>query len=234
MIRTFVFYLYLNIWTVIFGVLFSPTLLLSNRSICWACKIWAKLSLLGLRVICGVTYQVGGLNNLPKESFILASKHQSAFETIFFWMILDRPVYVLKRELIFLPIFGLYLLRLGMIYINRKAGSRALKHIVDQSKLTLAQRNATIIIFPEGTRTKAGNRSERYFPGLGAIYTANHHKVVPVALNSGFYWPSRGFVIKPGKVLIKILPAIKPGLSREEFGKLINEQIEHESLKLTK
>lgn len=230
-IRSAIFYLYLSIWTLIFGIGCSPLLLLNNHHSFVACRFWAIISLWGLKKICGINYQVEGLENLPQTPCILASKHQSAFETIFYWTIIKKPAYILKRELIFLPVFGLYLLKLGMIYINRKAGLAALKQIIIESKKALANK-ATIIIFPEGTRTSPGTETKRYYPGISAIYENNEAVVVPVALNTGLFWPSKGFAMKSGTVKIKILKPINYGLGKQIFLEELQNSIESESIKL--
>lgn len=232
-IRSFLFYTYLALWTLIFGIACSPLLIVKNRYLFKSCRIWARLCLFGLKHICGITYKVIGLENLPDSPYILASKHQSAFETIFFWTIIDKPAYILKRELIFLPVFGQYLVRLGMIYINRKAGASALKNIIRNSKNAL-ENNSVIIIFPEGTRTKPGHYTEKYHSGIEAIYNNNKVQVVPVALNSGMCWPGKDFALHPGVITIKILEPFEPGIDKASFSSKLNLNIEEESLNLYK
>jgi 1-acyl-sn-glycerol-3-phosphate acyltransferase len=187
--------------------------------------------LIALELICNIKYKVTGEQNLPKLPFIVASKHQSAFETILFWQTFFPPIYVLKKELLKTPFFGLYLWRLGMIYIDRQGQSSALKHMIIQAKNAL-NHQSPIILFPEGTRTTPGHRTNRYFPGITAIYSTTNVQIVPVALNSGLCWPGKKLIMKPGVVTVKILKPIQPGMDKDEFIQHLNSVIEDESLKL--
>ena len=120
-----------------------------------------------------------------------------------------------------------------MIYINRSSQSQALKHTIAETKKAL-DKNMVIIIFPEGTRTEPGHRSERYFPGIKALYSSSDAPVVPIALNSGVCWPGKKFVMKPGLVTIKILEPIKPGMDKDKFMTQLNSTIETQSQNLLK
>ena len=217
--------------TVLIALVFSPFLLFRCRALYWTGYVWSKLSLFLLKLICNVDYKVEGVHNLPNAPFVIAAKHQSVFETIAFWSIFYIPTFVLKNELLKIPFFGIYLKQMRMISIDRSAGANALRNIVDQSDYHLRNKRH-IIIFPEGTRTRYGQRTLRYLPGVAALYMDMHVIVVPVALNSGKFWPSKGGVKKSGKIIIKILPPIKPGLDRKDFSEALNHCIEEESLLL--
>ena len=230
-IRSSLFYLFITIWTLIFGLIFSPLLITKNQHTRTACKFWARISMLGLRLICGISYQIEGLEHLPRMPYIVASKHQSALETILFWLIFPNPVYILKKELLRIPVFGWYLFRLGMIYIDRSSGASALKQIIIKTQEALKE-PVSIIVFPEGTRHPPAHHSTRYFPGITAIYNANNASIVPVALNTGICWPGKKLIMKPGMVTIRILPPIKPGLDKDKFMTKLNEEIERSSLEL--
>jgi 1-acyl-sn-glycerol-3-phosphate acyltransferase len=171
-----------------------------------------------------------GEKNIPKQPYLIASKHQSVFETIVFWSIFYIPTYILKKELLSIPFFGIYLKRMKMISISRKDGVSALKKIVRKSEYHLKHKR-NIIIFPEGTRTEYGAKKENYSPGVAALYTGTNIPVLPIAVNSGKFWPNKGDK-KPGVITIKILPPIEPGLDRKVFLKKLYDTIENASAKL--
>jgi len=158
---------------------------------------------------------VRGRENIPAGAAIIASKHQSAWDTIIFWVLIDRPAYVLKRELIFFPVFGWYLLLLKNIYINRKSGTSAMKRMLREAEIR-AKEGRAIIIFPEGTRTRPGATAV-YHPGVAALYHHLKIPVVPVALNSGRLWQKNAFVKKPGIITIEFMENITPGIKNRDF-----------------
>ena len=118
-IRSIVFDLFLIIWTLVFGIIFSPTLFMPKKYIFLATKVYAYIVLLGLKIICKINHEIKLESKLPKTPFIIASKHSSAWETIFFIYYFKNPNFILKKELLFIPVFGQYLWRMGMIAINR-------------------------------------------------------------------------------------------------------------------
>ena len=161
---------------------------------------------------------------------IIASKHQSAWDTIVYFVLFDDPAYVLKRELLAIPIIGWYLRRTGMIAIDRKGGAGALRRMVAEARAA-ADAKRPIVIFPEGTRTAPGAK-RAYHPGVAALYGKLGLPVVPVALNSGLFWPRRGFVKRPGRIVLEFLPPIAPGMELEVFATALNEAIETASTEL--
>jgi 1-acyl-sn-glycerol-3-phosphate acyltransferase len=193
-------------------------------------RLWATGSLWLLRVLCGITHEVRGHEYIPSGTTLIASKHQSAWDTIIFWTLLPSPAFVLKRELIFYPIFGWYLILLKCIYIDRTSGAKAMKRMLREAKLR-AGANRPIVIFPEGTRMPPGVNSV-YHPGVAALYQHLNLPVVPVALNSGLLWPKNAFVKKPGKITIEFLPPIAPGMKGRNFLAVLQEQVETASNRL--
>lgn len=212
------------IWIAVLGLCALPITLLYPPFAFTVSRIWAWGAMLLLRICCNITYEVRGLENLPKEACLIASKHQSAWDTIIFWRVIPRPVYVLKRSLIYLPIFGWYLLFLRSIYIDRKSGGKALKIMVAQS-IDRLKRGCSIIIFPEGTRTPPGTNST-YQPGVAALYQQLNVPVVPVALNSGYYWSKNAFVKRPGRITIDFMPPLMPGMKSRDFLNTLQSTIE--------
>jgi 1-acyl-sn-glycerol-3-phosphate acyltransferase len=173
----------------------------------------------------GIEFEVRGRENLPTNGpFIIASKHQSAWDTLIYNIIVLDCAYVVKRELFWFPFFGWFLRRVGMIGIDRKGGASTLKELVADCKACLAA-GRSIVIFPQGTRTTPGSQNH-YLPGVAALYTNCNVPVVPTALNSGMFWPRRTFLKYPGTVVIEFLPVIEPGLRRSEFSALLEKAIE--------
>lgn len=213
-------------WTMTFtlGLAGLPFALVSPRAAHIVARMWGKCGLFLARALCGITYQVKGAEYIPRTPSIVASKHQSAWDTIIFWVLLNRPGYVLKRELLFFPVFGWHLMLLKNIYIDRKGGSKVMKRMLKEAK-ELAEDGRSIVIFPEGTRT-APYASSIYHPGVAALYSNSGLPVVPVALNSGLLWPKNAFRKTPGVITIEFLPPIPPGMKGRDFLKLLQEQIE--------
>jgi 1-acyl-sn-glycerol-3-phosphate acyltransferase len=187
-------------------------------------RVWSGVLFAILRRLCGIEYRIRGLENLPEGPCILAAKHQSAWDTMIFAHLVDNPCFVLKRELLQVPLFGWALKQAGMVAVDRAGGASALKRMVADTRRRLAE-GRPIVIFPEGTRVAPGARRP-YLPGVAALYTALRVPVVPIGLNSGLFWSRRSFLKSPGCILLEILPPIEPGLRRREFMKRLEEQVE--------
>lgn len=211
-------------WSIGFSLLFWPLLVLPARRITWLGRLWARGVLTFLACTVGLRHEVRGLQHRPRGAAIVASKHQSAWETVVFFLLHERLAYVLKAELLLIPIIGWYLARVGMIAIDRRGGAGALRSLVARARTAAACGN-TIVIFPEGTRTAPGARRP-YQPGVAALYAQVDLPVVPVALNSGRYWRRRGFLKRPGTIVLEYLPPIAPGLDRAAFTATLEARIE--------
>jgi len=184
-----------------------------------------------LRVILGITSEVRGKENLPADGkYLVACKHQSTWETLNIQNLIKDPVVIFKKELIYIPIFGQAILLAGSIAIDRSQGKKALFQMIKGSKDKLAQ-GRPIFIYPEGTRS-APEKAGHYHAGIYFLYHTLKAPVVPIALNSGYFWPRRGFLKKPGHIIVEILPPIMPGLDRGKFMKTLEETIEKASQKL--
>ncbi len=191
---------------------------------------WAAGALWLARVILNIRYEIKGIENLTNSPVIYASKHQSAWDTAIFLLLLNRPTYVLKRELLRIPLWGWYLWRMGMIAIDRSAGASAIKHMIRDAKERVAQ-GRTIVIYPEGTRTRP-NAEPNYHPGVVALYSQLGVPVVPVALNSGVFWGKDAFIKKAGTITISFLPPIAAGMPKSEFLPRLQAAIENETNQL--
>lgn len=176
-------------------------------------RFWVRLVLAGLRVICGIRVVVIGAENLPQAgAALIASQHQSAFDTLVWLTLVPRPSYVLKRELTRIPLFGPLLLPAGMIAIDRAAGASALRGLL-QAARRAAEARRQIVIFPEGTRMAPGERG-RLQPGIAAIAAQLGLPVIPVATDSGQHWGRRAFRKRPGPIHIAVGAPLPSGGSR--------------------
>ena len=181
--------------------------------------LWARFQLWSLRHVCRLDYQIEGRGNLPPGPAIVFSKHQSAWETLAYQVILPPLTWVLKRELLWIPLFGWGLAMLRPIAIKRGTGRRAVDQVVKQGTDRLAD-GLWVLIFPEGTRLPP--RTRRKYKQGGAILAAESgYPVVPIAHNAGSFWPRRGFVKRPGVIRVAIGPVIeRRGRSAAEITKL--------------
>jgi 1-acyl-sn-glycerol-3-phosphate acyltransferase len=229
-IRSLLFNLLFALWTALIFIFSLPTLVLPRSAAWWMGGLWVRGALLLLRATVGLGHQVRGAEHRVTGPAIYAAKHQSAWDTLVFPLLLDKPAYVLKRELIGVPLFGSYLKRCGMIPVDREGGGSALKQLLRAARTAVAQ-GRSILIYPEGTRMPPGER-RAYHPGVAALYGDLGVPVVPVALNSGLFWGRRAFHKKPGTITIEFLPPIAPGLPRREFMRELQERMEGASQRL--
>jgi 1-acyl-sn-glycerol-3-phosphate acyltransferase len=218
------------IWTVTLGISALPLLLGPRRGVMIFGTFWSRGVLVLLRVICGLGYELRGRENLPEGSAVVAMKHQSAWETFATPVLFEDAASVIKRELAWVPFYGWYTMKAGSIAVDRGAGARALKHMLADAARVKDQ-GRKIVIFPEGTRTRVGE-TRPYLPGVAALYHYLDLPLVPVAVNSGLFYKRRGFLRRPGTVLIEILPAIAPGLDRREVMARLQATIENATARL--
>jgi len=205
--------------------------LISPKSLPPFTRFWSRTWLAMYRTICGVSYEVRGKENMPQGGCLLAVKHQSVWDTCALFAIFDRPVYVLKNELMFIPFFGWALARLGCIPVKRGTGKSALDNMVRGTRIALTQ-SKQVVIFPEGTRTLVGQVAN-YKTGISHLYTVLGVACIPVALNSGALWPRRKFLRPPGTISVEVLSPILPGLGRKEMFDLLVGKIEEASERLS-
>ena len=163
-------------------------------------------------------------NKIPKGVFIVASKHQSVWDTIFFTAYFNDAAMVLKKILIYIPANGWHALKAKMIWIDRKGKGKALRHLLNKAE-EAKKIGRPIIIFPEGTRVKVGEKTELK-SGCYALYKYLKIPCVPVALNSGLFWKTKGYRKNKGIIKVRFLEEIKPGMSKNEFNKILRDRIE--------
>jgi 1-acyl-sn-glycerol-3-phosphate acyltransferase len=213
-IRSLAYQLVFLPWTLLLCLVYLPLLALASRRFVQRCAaFWLEGALFFQRVILGLSFAVRGRENLPEGACIIAAKHQSAWDTMVFHHLVGDPAYLLKKELLSLPLFGWYLQKTGQVAIDRKAGMRALKLMVDGARRAVAD-GRPVIIFPEGHRQPPGHAGE-YHSGVAMLYASLDVPLVPVALNSGLFWRRNAFLRHPGIVTMEVLPAMPPDLDRK-------------------
>ncbi len=219
---------YLNLLVQILAAL--PTLVMPRWGILAVARFWARSNLWLLRAVCGIKAEFRGLDKIPSGPLLVACKHQSLWETFALLLILPDPAYIMKRELMWIPFFGWYAWKAGMIPIDRSRGSQALADMNACACAELA-RNRQIIIFPEGTRRSPG-AEPRYKYGVVHLYMESGVPCLPVALNSGLFWPRRSLRRYPGVVRVEVLDPIPPGLGKEAFFSRLQRDIETATARL--
>lgn len=221
-LRSLIFYVCFIGWTVITAFVGVFLLPLPQSCTLRLGRIWSGGILAMLRGLVDIRYEVRG--TIPSGPALIASKHQSSWETFMFPVLLGTPAYVLKRELTLIPLLGQCFRKAGHIAVDRSAGAKALRPMINQARAVAAE-GRQIVIFPEGTRTAPGETGT-YQPGVSALYLQLGLPVVPVAVNSGIYWPRRTIRKRPGTIVIAFLDPIEPGLRREPFATKLKDQIE--------
>jgi 1-acyl-sn-glycerol-3-phosphate acyltransferase len=206
------------------------TLALPRRSVLKMAQFWGRVSVWLLRVVCGTKVEFRGLENLAPGALIVASKHQSTWETFALLRLFDDFTFIVKRELMWIPIFGWCMWKGGMVPVDRGAGSQALTDMTTRAKKEIRS-GRQLIIFPEGTRRPPG-AEPRYKFGVAHLYAEVGVPCVPVALNSGLFWPRRALQRLPGTIIVEFLPAIAPGLDKDTFQRRLQNDIETATARL--
>ena len=201
-----------------------PTLVMRRGAILAVVRFWARTNLWLLRAICGIRAEFRGLEKIPPGALLVASKHQSLWETFALILLFDDPTVIFKRELMWIPFFGWYSWKAGMIPVGRGKRGQALADMTIRARQELA-RGRQIIIFPEGTRRVPGAEPNYKF-GVTHLYSEMGVSCLPIALNSGLFWPRRSFRRYPGTIIVEALDPIAPGLSRSEFLAALQHAIE--------
>jgi 1-acyl-sn-glycerol-3-phosphate acyltransferase len=206
------------------AIVFSPVLLMPERWFWPVGRFWVRSTLWLHRAICGVDDEIRGGENIPSGGFIVASKHQSAWETLRLVELFPRPSFILKRSLLWVPLFGWYLRKAGMIPVDRGGGSAAMAAMTEHARRAVRE-GRQIIIFPEGTRRPPLAPPE-YRHGVARLYNDLGVICLPVALNSGLFWPRRSLAHRRGTILLACLPPIPPGRDPETFLRQLQAVIE--------
>jgi 1-acyl-sn-glycerol-3-phosphate acyltransferase len=223
-LRSFLFNVAFYANMVFWMVVLIPTFALPRRLFIRGPQLWARTSIWLQKVIAGTHVEYRGLEKIPQGGLLVAAKHQSLWETFALLALFDAPIFILKRELMWIPFFGWYTWKAGCVPIDRKGGSRALLQMAARAKEAI-QRGHQILIFPEGTRRPAG-APPVYKYGVAHLYHGLNAPCLPIALNSGLFWSRRKFIRRPGTIIVEILDLIPQGLSRTDFFNRVQEEIE--------
>jgi 1-acyl-sn-glycerol-3-phosphate acyltransferase len=219
----FNFFLYIGI-TFVF-LIAIPTLFLPSKFTLLFGKFLGHYVILIVRIFLNTEIEVKGKNNIPKEEkYFVASAHQSMFETFALQAVLKYPVFILKKELLRIPLFGLYLKKIKSIEIVRDTTTKDNLGFFEKVATIVKSENRPLLIFPQGTRVKIDEKIP-FKKGVGRIYQALNISCVPIALNSGNVWPKKGVIKSSGKITISLLEPIKPGLNRDEFIQKLENKI---------
>jgi 1-acyl-sn-glycerol-3-phosphate acyltransferase len=224
LLRSLAFHTAFYLWTTVLSLAGLPVLVMGRQRVLVFAKFWTSSSVWLLEKICKTRIVWRGLENLPRGACIIASKHQSALETLALSTKGADFSFILKRELMAVPVWGWYLKGTGQVAIDRAKRGEALPDLTRQVREAIAQ-DRQMIIFPEGTRKPAG-APPQYKSGVGYLYTDTGAVCVPVALNTGLFWPRLSVSIHPGTVTIAFLEPIAPGLDRLGFLQLLESRIE--------
>jgi len=225
-----------NIFFYIFmigSILIAPlSFILPRTVIFWLIRFQSIHALINLKYLVNLEVEFRGTENIPKfRKYLIASKHQSLAEGMFLNYAIEKPSIVAKRELLYIPIVGLCFKKANFIYVNRTKGETPIETLVRTSKQSMEKDPRPLLIFPEGTRTPIGEKKP-YKYGITALYKGLNVPCLPVAVNTGYFWPRRKFLRYPGKMIIEFLKPIEPGLEAEDFSKILEQSIEKRSHEL--
>jgi len=223
---------YLNLVMLLFVAL--VTLVMPRKAVLKMAETWGRVSVWLLRVIVGTKVEFRGLERLTSERLkgplIIAAKHQSTWETFALLRLFDDFTFIVKRELMWIPIFGWCMWKGRMIPVDRGAGSQALNDMTTRARSEI-RTGRQLIIFPEGTR-RAPGAEPRYKFGVAHLYGEVGVPCIPVALNSGLFWPRRAFMRLPGTIVVEFLPPIPPGMDKQAFFARLQDDIETATARL--
>ena len=224
-IKSLIFNILLYTGLISIFILAIPTLLLPSKFTLFFGRLSAKYIVFILHIILNTKVIFHGLENLKKvEKFFVASAHQSMFETFALQIPLEAPIFILKKELLSIPLFGWYLRKIGSIEIIRDTTTKENLNFFDKIKKTIEKKNRPLLIFPQGTRVKFRDQVP-FKKGVGRIYSSLNLPCVPIALNSGKIWPKNSFVKNQGDIHISFLEPIDPGKDKNEFVKELENKI---------
>lgn len=229
-VRSYAFSLLALIWTAALSILYLPLLAAPRRVHRIGVRFWAQGLLFLLAAVCGLRHRIEGPENMPSQAAIIAAKHQSAWETIALAAILGRPVFILKKELLSVPLIGWHFRKAGNIPVDRAMGAKALRAMVPAAAAAIAAGHQ-VVVFPEGTRVGPGE-THPYQPGIAALYARIDAPVIPVALDSGRFWARRSAIKRPGTVTLSFLAPMPKGLDRRAFMAELEARIEGEASRL--
>ena len=233
LLRSLLFNVFLYTGIVAVFLIALPTLFLPSKFTLFFGKFLGHYVIFVVKIFLNTQVEIKGTNNIPKtEKYFVASAHQSMFETFALQSVLDYPVFILKKELLKIPLFGLYLKKIKSIEIVRDTTTKENLNFFDKVASIIKNENRPLLIFPQGTRVKIEEKKP-FKKGVGRIYETLNISCVPVALNSGKVWPKNKIIKYPGKIIVSFLKPIKPGLNKDDFIKILENKIYDEIDKIS-
>tara|TARA_B100001093_G_scaffold105788_1_gene98097 strand:- start:6 stop:713 length:708 start_codon:yes stop_codon:yes gene_type:complete len=224
-IKSLIFNIFLYLGLILIFILAIPTLIMPNRFTIFFGKLSAQYIVLLLKIVMNTKVIFHGEENLKKvDRYFVASAHQSMFETFVLQIPLNGPIFILKKELLSIPLFGWYLRKIGSIAIIRETTTKENLNFFDKIKQRIEKNKRPLLIFPQGTRVKLEEQPP-FKKGVGRIYNALNLPCIPVALNTGKVWPKNSFMKFSGDIHISFLEPIMPGKDNDEFTKEIENKI---------
>ena len=231
-IRSVLFNFFFIGWTVFLLSTLWLLMPLSRRLFRGSIALWPNATFPLMRYVLGLTFEQRGLENIPNGPVVFAAKHQSAWDTMYFLWRDKNNAYIMKGELNRIPFWKWYMSKCQHVVVDRSGGASAMRKMISDTQEILAD-GRSVVIFPEGTRTAPGE-TQRYQPGIAALYAQTSASIVPVALNSGIFWGRRQFFKRSGKLTIQFLPPIPKDLERKAFMSELECRIETATRKLEK
>jgi 1-acyl-sn-glycerol-3-phosphate acyltransferase len=225
LVRSLLFVFVFYLWTAVLAILtLLPAMVGPWRWTMAIFRFWSRGVIVQLRVICDIKVELRGREHMPRGRAIIAPKHQCMFDVFGQFAWLDDSCFVMRKELMRIPIFGLYARKAGMVVLDREGGAQALRDMLAQSRERLKDARP-LVIFPEGHRGEPGVAGD-YHPGVAGLARDLELPTYPVATNSGVHWPAHGFIRKPGTIVFEYLPPIPTGLKRAEYMRRLETEIE--------
>ncbi|MCA6299645.1 MAG: 1-acyl-sn-glycerol-3-phosphate acyltransferase [Phenylobacterium sp.] len=231
LLRSFLFAIVFYAWSVVWAIAMVPMLAAPRSWLLAGMRFWSRSLNVLLKVICGIGVEIRGQEHVPSADALIASKHQTMFDVFVQFGVLKGSLFVFKKELLIIPIFGWIALKIGSIVVDREKQATALRDMVRRAQEQFRLGDRQLVIFPEGTR-KAPGAPPDYKPGVAGLYRELGVAVHPVATNAGVHWPAHGFLRRPGVIVYQYLEPIPPGLKRAEFMRILEERIETASNRL--
>jgi len=210
----------------VLAILALPTFLLPRQATLWFIRLYVRLVILGLRLICGIRVEIRGREHVPGGPVLIAGKHQAMLDVFVPFLIFDDPVLVMKRELLWYPGLGWYALKTRMLAIDRSGGAKTMKKMLSAAKRRVHEEGRQMLIYPEGTRALPGAPPTYKPAGIRAFYKSLDVPMVPLATNSGLCWPAHGMVRRSGHVVYEVLPPVPSDLDSKVMLKTLEQALE--------
>ena len=232
MLRSLIYVVWLYGWMAVLSILALPTLLMPRGATLWFIRLYARLVVLGLRLICGIHVEFRGLKHISDGPILIAGKHQAMLDVFVPFLIFKDPILVMKRELLWYPGLGWYALKTGMLAIDRDGGAKTMRKMLAAAQEHTSGAGRQILIYPEGTRVWPGAAADYKPAGIRAFYKSLGVPLVPLATNAGLCWPAQGVTRRSGKVVYEVLPPIASDRNPRAMVRELESELESATARL--